>query len=342
MWACGPRFTRVAADQFGVQSCNRREDRWRLHAAAKLGKTFSMTDTKTYSARLRRSILSVPAINLRALEKARGLDCDGVIFDLEDSVAPEMKAQARENLSAFFAAGRLEGREMVIRINALSSAFGADDMACVIALQPDAVLIPKVDEPDDVLAVCDLLEEAGAPDSLKVWAMMETPRGVLNAGAIARLGRSDGARLSCFVVGLNDLRKDTGVPMAPGRTYLVPWLMQVVLAGRAYGVEVIDSVSNDFKDLEAYAVECEQGRLMGFDGKMLIHPAQIAAANQAFAPAAGDIAEAEAIVVAFADPAAANLNVLTVDGHMVERLHLEQAKRLVTKAQLVAKRRMPE
>ena len=153
MWACGPRFARVAADQFGVQSCNRREDSWRLHAAAKLGKTFSMTDTKTYSARLRRSILSVPAINLRALEKARGLDCDGVIFDLEDSVAPEMKAQARENLSAFFAAGRLEGREIVIRINALSSAFGADDMACVIALQPDAVLIPKVDEPYDVLAV---------------------------------------------------------------------------------------------------------------------------------------------------------------------------------------------
>lgn len=342
MWACAPLFARVPSHQFHVQRCDRREDAGRLRAVAKLGKTLSMTDTKTYRVRLRRSILSVPAINQRALEKARSLDCDGVIFDLEDSVAPEMKAQARENLTAFFATGRLKGREMIIRINALSSEFGADDMAAVIALQPDAVLIPKVDEPDDVLAVCDLLDEAGAPESLKVWAMMETPRGVLNAGAISHLGRSDGARLSCFVVGLNDLRKDTGVPMAPGRTYLVPWLMQVVLAGRAYGVEVIDSVCNDFKDLEAYAAECEQGRLMGFDGKMLIHPAQIEAANQAFAPAAADIAEAEAIVAAFADPAADNLNVLTINGRMVERLHLEQATRLATKAQLVAKRRMPE
>ena len=302
----------------------------------KLGTTFCMSETPDTSVRLRRSVLSVPAINERALEKARGLACDGVILDLEDSVAPEKKAEARDNLARFFAQGRPAGLETIIRINALSSEFGKADVETVIALQPDAVLVPKVDEPDDVLAVCDLLDEAGASDSLKVWAMMETPRGVLNAGAIARLGRSDGARLSCFVAGLNDLRKDTGVPMAPGRTYLVPWLMQMVLAARAYGVEVLDSVCNDFRDLEAYAAECAQGRMMGFDGKMLIHPAQIDGANLAFAPDADDIAEAEAIVAAFADPSAAGLNVLTVNGRMVERLHLEQALRLAAKARLVA------
>lgn len=295
-----------------------------------------MTDTSRPCVHLRRSVLSVPAINVRALEKARGLDCDGIILDLEDSVAPEKKSEARDNLVRFFSDDRPARLETIIRINALSSGFGNEDMATVVALKPDAVLVPKVDEPDDVLAVCDLLDEAGAPDSLKVWAMMETPRGVLNAGAIARLGRSDGARLGCFVVGLNDLRKDTGVPVEPGRTYLVPWLMQVVLAARAYGVEVLDSVCNDFRDLDAFAGECRQGRLMGFDGKMLIHPAQIEGANRAFAPDPSDIAEAEAIIAAFADPSADGLNVLTVNGRMVERLHLEQAARLAAKARLVA------
>ncbi|MCX8999529.1 CoA ester lyase [Rhizobiaceae bacterium BDR2-2] len=285
--------------------------------------------------RLRRSLLSVPAINRRALEKARGLACDGVIFDLEDSVAPEKKQEARDNLAGFFAAGRLAGREHVIRINALASAFGRLDMETVIALAPDAVLIPKVDGPEDVLAVADLLDEAGAAAGIEVWAMMETPRGVLNAAAIAGTGT---ARLGAFVVGLNDLRKDTGVPMEPGRTFLIPWLMQVVLAARAYGVEVIDSVSNDFRDLDAFAAECRQGRGMGFDGKMLIHPAQIEASNRHFSPDAADVAEAEAIIAAFADPAAAGLNVLTVNGRMVERLHIEPAVRLAAKARLAAER----
>lgn len=294
--------------------------------------------TPSRPARLRRSLLSVPAINPRALEKARSLACDGVIFDLEDSVAPEKKREARENLAKFFAEGRLEGREAIIRINALSSEFGAFDVETVVALEPDAVLIPKVDEPEDVLAVADLLDEAGVSPAVEVWAMMETPRGVLNAAAIARTARTDGARLGAFVVGLNDLRKDTGVPMEPGRTMLVPWLMQVVLAARAYGVEVIDSVCNDFRDLEAFAAECRQGRSMAFDGKMLIHPAQIEAANRLFAPEAADVAEAEAIIAAFADPAAAGLNVLTVNGRMVERLHVEQAERLAAKARLAAQR----
>ncbi|CAN7486858.1 CoA ester lyase [Rhizobium rhizogenes] len=290
---------------------------------------------------LRRSVLSVPAINLRALEKIASLDCDAVIFDLEDSVAPEKKAEARENLRRFFAGPPLIGKERIIRINTLSSGLGADDLDLVLALEPDAVLLPKVDEPQDVTVVSDRLAEADAPESLRIWAMIETPRGILNAAAIAEAGRTPGSRLDCFVVGLNDLRKETGVLPQPGRAYLVPWLMQVVLAVSAYGLDAIDSVFNDFKDIEALDTECGEGRAMGFAGKMLIHPNQIEAANRHFGPDETAIAEAEAIITAFADPAAASLNVVNLGGRMVERLHLVQAERLVHKARLIAKRHRP-
>ncbi|WP_047453768.1 CoA ester lyase [Rhizobium rhizogenes] len=290
---------------------------------------------------LRRSVLSVPAINLRALEKIASLDCDAVIFDLEDSVAPEKKAEARENLRRFFAGPPLIGKERIIRINTLSSGLGADDLDLVLALEPDAVLLPKVDEPQDVTVVSDRLAEADAPESLRIWAMIETPRGILNAAAIAEAGRTPGSRLDCFVVGLNDLRKETGVLPQPGRAYLVPWLMQVVLAVSAYGLDAIDSVFNDFKDIEALDTECGEGRAMGFAGKMLIHPNQIEAANRHFGSDETAIAEAEAIITAFADPAAASLNVVNLGGRMVERLHLVQAERLVHKARLIAKRHRP-
>ncbi|MGO4437256.1 HpcH/HpaI aldolase/citrate lyase family protein [Rhizobium sp. RAF56] len=293
--------------------------------------------TPLRSARLRRSVLSVPAINGRALQKVHDLDCDGVIFDLEDSVAPEKKAEARENLKAFFA-GKPLGKETIIRVNALSTPFGRDDLDLVLRLNPDAVLLPKVDEPQDVLGVSDRLAEADAPEELRIWAMIETPRGVLNAAAIAEAGRTPGSRLDCFVVGLNDLRKETGVLQQPGRAYLVPWLMQVVLAVSAYGLDAVDSVFNDFKDQKAFADECLQGRAMGFDGKMLIHPAQIKAANRHFGPDEQAVMEAEAIIAAFEDPAAAGLNVVNIGGRMVERLHLVQAEALVHKARLIAKR----
>jgi citrate lyase subunit beta/citryl-CoA lyase len=289
-------------------------------------------------ARVRRSVLSVPAINRRALDKLSSLDCDAVIFDLEDSVSPEMKAEARENLRAFFSAAPLPGKERIIRINALSSNFGADDLALVAELKPDAVLLPKVDEPQDVMAVGDWLAEADAPEDLRIWTMIETPRGVLNAASIAEAGRTAGSRLDCFVVGLNDLRKETGVLPQPGRPYLVPWLMQVVLAVSAYGLEAIDSVFNDFKDMEALEAECGQGVAMGFAGKMLIHPSQIEAANRHFGPTETAIAEAEAIVAAFAAPDAATLNVVNLGGRMVERLHLVQAERLIHKARLIERR----
>ncbi len=295
-------------------------------------------NTPSRPTHLRRSVLSVPAINRRALDKLSSLDCDAVIFDLEDSVSPEKKAEARENLRAFFAATPLPGKERIIRINALSSNFGAEDLALVAELEPDAVLLPKVDEPQDVMLVGDRLAEADASENLRIWAMIETPRGILNAASIAEAGRTSGSRLDCLVVGLNDLRKETGVLPQPGRAYLVPWLMQVILAVSAYGLEAIDSVFNDFKDAEAFEAECGQGRSMGFAGKMLIHPSQIEAANRHFGPDAAAIAEAEAIIAAFAEPGADALNVVNLGGRMVERLHLVQAERLVHKARLIAQR----
>ncbi|MDR9776480.1 CoA ester lyase [Rhizobium hidalgonense] len=298
-----------------------------------------MSQTIRRSLNLRRSVLSVPAINLRALEKSHSLDCDAVIFDLEDSVSPEKKEQARENLRAFFAGPLLEGKERIIRINSLSSEFGPADLDLVNALLPDAVLLPKVDGPLDITHIADLLADADAPEELRIWAMIETPRGVLNAGAIAESGRTPGSRLDCLVAGLNDLRKETGVLPQPGRAYLVPWLMQVVLAVSAYGLDAIDSVFNDFRDEQGFDAECGQGRAMGFAGKMLIHPAQIEAANRHFGPDPAAIAEAEAIIAAFADPASDGLNVINAGGRMVERLHLVQAEALVHKAHLISARK---
>jgi citrate lyase beta subunit len=236
---CGPSLPSLQGKHGFLLSCH-------LHKA---WHTFVMSQNPlTRSMNLRRSVLSVPAINARALEKTHLLDCDAVIFDLEDSVAPEKKAQARENLRAFFPAGRLIGKERIIRINEPFLRVRPSRHGAGTALEPDAVLLPKVDEPQNVMSVSDLLADADAPESLRIWAMIETPRGILNAAAIAEAGRTAGSRLDCFVVGLNDLRKETGVLPQPGRTYLVPWLMQVILAVRAYGLDAIDSVFNDFKD----------------------------------------------------------------------------------------------
>ncbi|MBU1316027.1 MAG: CoA ester lyase [Alphaproteobacteria bacterium] len=285
----------------------------------------------------RRSCLSVPAINRRALDKTHGLDCDMVIFDLEDSVSPDKKAEARDNLRRFFRETPLAARETVIRINGADSQFRRQDVELVLELEPDAVLLPKVEDPGEIRQMAEAL--ANAPESLRVWAMMETPLGVLNAAAIAATARQAGGRLDCLVIGLNDLRKATGVPPQPGRVYLVPWMMQVVLAARAHGLDVIDSVFNDFRDADGFVAECAQGSAMGFDGKMLIHPAQIEAANESFGPAPEAIAEAEAIVAAFRQPNTADLNVINLNGRMVERLHLEEAERLLARLHLIESRK---
>jgi citrate lyase subunit beta / citryl-CoA lyase len=284
---------------------------------------------------LRRSLLSVPADNTRALEKAPGLDCDAVIFDLEDSVAPEKKAVARDNLIQTFGRTRSSRQERIIRINSPEGEFGREDLDLAMRTMPDAVLVPKVEHVSEIAAVAEILANSPGMESIALWAMIETPKGVLNAASIAAGGNG----LSCLVVGLNDLRKETGVLPQAGRTYLVPWLMQVVLAGRAHEIDVIDSVFNDFKDEAGFEADCAQGRAMGFSGKMLIHPAQIEPANRHFGPDAQSVEEAQAIVAAFGKPQAQGLNVITINGKMVERLHLVEAQKLLAKAAIIAERK---
>lgn len=288
----------------------------------------------------RRSALSIPATNLRALEKAATLSADVFILDLEDSVAEEKKNEARDNLKRFFSALPPERKaEFIIRINAADSPHLAADLETVLACRPDAVLLPKVETPRTILDVADRLSETDGAESMRLWAMIETPRAVLNAALIAEAAHTPDARLEAFVIGLNDLRKETGVLPEKGRQYLVPWMMQILLAARAYGLDALDSVSNDFRDLDAFEAECAQGKAMGFDGKMLIHPAQIEAANRCFGPAEEALDEARRIVSAFADPATADLGVINMDGRMVERLHLEQARQLIALADRIASRK---
>lgn len=287
---------------------------------------------------LRRSVLCVPGSNTRALAKVPDLDCDAVIFDLEDAVAIDAKADARENLRRLFGENRPKGKELVIRINPLSDAFGEEDMALVSAVRPDAVLLPKLEETGELEAALSLMPaKLDAPIAL--WAMIETPKGVLDAAEIARKASMAELNLGCFVVGLNDLRKSSGVLPRPGRDYLVPWLMQTVLAARAFGIDVLDSVFNDFRDAASFETECDQGRAMGFSGKMLIHPAQIEPANRHFGPTPEAIAEARSIIAAFAGPEARTLNVINLDGRMVERLHLEEAARLMAKVDAITARK---
>ena len=278
----------------------------------------------------RRSVLYVPASNAKAMGKIASLSCDAVILDLEDAVGPEEKVGARDNLRAFFAARPKPACEIVVRVNAPSSEWGRDDLALAAALAPGGLLLPKVDTPRDILEVGDFLDEEGAAET-RLWAMVETPKAILNIGAIAELGRDPASRLSCLVAGTNDLVKETGVLATPDRRYLQAWLMQIVLAARAGGLDALDGVSNDFRDLEAFARECADSAAMGFDGKTLIHPAQIDAATAAFSPAAEALAAARAVVAAFALPENRGKGVLSIDGRMVERLHLAQAEKLISR-----------
>jgi citrate lyase subunit beta/citryl-CoA lyase len=278
----------------------------------------------------RRSVLYVPASNAKAMGKIASLSCDAVVLDLEDAVGPDEKAGARDNLRAFLAAPPTLAGEIVVRVNAPSSEWGRDDLELAAALAPDAVLLPKVDGPRDVLEAGDFLDEQGGAETA-LWAMVETPKAILNLGAIAELGRDPASRLSCLVAGTNDLVKETGVLATPDRRYLQAWLMQIVLAARAGGLDALDGVSNDFRDLEAFARECAEGAAMGFDGKTLIHPAQIGPANAAFSPAPEALAAARAVVAAFSLPQNRGKGVLSIDGRMVERLHLAQAERLISR-----------
>ncbi|HMM65202.1 MAG TPA: CoA ester lyase [Mesorhizobium sp.] len=281
--------------------------------------------------RSRRSVLYVPAANDKALAKIGQLACDAVIVDLEDAVMPGEKAAARAKLAGILAA-RPPRAEMVVRINALSSEWGGDDLAAAIRARPDAILLPKVETVRDILEAGDALDEADDAGDIGLWAMIETPRALLNIGAIAELGRDPASRLGCFVAGTNDLAKETGVALTADRRHFLPWLMQMVLAARAGGLDLLDGVYNDFRDAEGLARECAEAAAMGFDGKTLIHPAQIEVANAAFSPSEAALAEARAVCDAFARPENAGKGVIALNGRMVERLHLAQAEKLLAKA----------
>ncbi|CEJ10681.1 (3S)-malyl-CoA thioesterase [bacterium YEK0313] len=291
--------------------------------------------------RPRRSVLYMPGSNARALEKARTLAADVVILDLEDAVAPDAKAVAREQVAAAVTAGGFGHREVVVRINGLDTAWGKADLSAVAATGPDVILIPKVNGPGDLLGAGRARAAAGTPAHVRVWAMMETPLAMLNAGAIAAAAADATTRLSGFVMGTNDLAKETGARIVPGRAPMNAWLMTCLAAARAHGLVIVDGVWNEIADEAGFLKECDEARDMGFDGKTLIHPNQIAGCNAAFSPAEAEVAWARKIIAAFALPENAAKGALQVEGRMVERLHADMAARLVAIAEAIAARETP-
>jgi citrate lyase subunit beta/citryl-CoA lyase len=276
----------------------------------------------------------MPGANDRALEKARTLDADAVILDLEDSVAPDLKVEARNKVLAAMRSGGFGRREMVIRINGLDTPWGIDDLRMAAAASPDAVLVPKVARPGDIVNVSRIYGGLGGAEATRMWAMMETPMSIFNVREIASVHQV--ARLSCLVLGTNDLLKESRALATGGRFAIVPWLSLTVLAARAYGLDVIDGVYNDFRDEAGFRAECEQGRTLGMDGKTLIHPGQVAVCNALFSPAATEIDWAHKIIAAFALPENAAKGVITLDGKMVERLHLAMAERVAKIAEAIS------
>ncbi|MBA4206139.1 HpcH/HpaI aldolase/citrate lyase family protein [Pannonibacter phragmitetus] len=290
----------------------------------------------TASFKPRRSALYMPGSNGRALEKARSLGVDCLLLDLEDAVAPDAKEAARQQVCEAVTAGAFAGREAVIRINGLDTQWGEADLEAAIAAAPDAILLPKVSSLADVERVAHRLKLAGAPASVKLWAMMETPLAMLHAASIASAGRDPETRLTCFVMGTNDLAKETRARLLPGRAVMMPWLMTCVAAARAGGLDILDGVYNDFNDLDGFAAECAQGAEMGMDGKTLIHPKQIDACHAAFSPSEAEIAWAQKINDAFALPENASKGAIQIDGKMVERLHADMGLRVLAIAKAMA------
>jgi citrate lyase subunit beta/citryl-CoA lyase len=271
--------------------------------------------------RPRRSVLYMPSSNAKALEKAKGLPVDGIIFDLEDAVAPDAKVSARESAFAAVRSGEYGRRELTIRVNGIGTQWHDDDIAAASQAGPDAIVVPKVNSAEEVRGLVASMERAGAPERTKLWAMIETPVAILDALAIARA--SD--RLAAFVIGTNDLVKELYAEHVPGRAPILPSLHTALLAGRAAGIAVIDGVYNDVKDTDGFLAECRQGREMGFDGKTLIHPGQVEGANTAFAPSEEAVEDARGLIQAWEDGAGSG--VVTHNGRMVENLHVESARR---------------
>ena len=289
--------------------------------------------------RPRRSMLYMPGSNARALEKAKTLPADGVILDLEDSVAPDAKATARAQIVQTVRAGGFGHREVIIRTNATDTPWFGDDLDAAVAARPDGVLVPKISTPGQIEMIGQRLLDMHADLRVRLWAMIETPTAIFNIRELAAEAHDSESRLACFVIGTNDIAKETRARLVPGRAPMLPWLMSCVLAAHAYGIDVLDGVYNNIADTEGFAAECAQGRDMGFDGKTLIHPNQIEPCNAAFSPSPDEVAQARKAIAAFDLPENRDKGVVQIDGRMVERLHAEMALRTVAIAEAIEKAR---
>jgi citrate lyase subunit beta / citryl-CoA lyase len=280
--------------------------------------------------RPRRSVLYMPGANERALTKARDLPADALILDLEDAVAPDAKAGARERVCEAAASGAYSDREVTIRVNGIATRWHDDDVRAVATSGADAIVVPKVDSASDVERVARALEDAGAPDELSIWAMLETPTAVVNAASIA-----SHERLSVLVMGTNDLVKELRAEALPGREPLLHALSACVVGARVGGRAILDGVFNDLSDADGFEAECVQGRQLGFDGKTLIHPSQLEPANRVWAPTAEAVEHARRVITAFEEAERSGRGVVTVDGRMIENLHVEQARRTLAVAEAI-------
>ncbi|MDO6461810.1 CoA ester lyase [Granulosicoccaceae sp. 1_MG-2023] len=279
----------------------------------------------------RRSLLYMPGANARALEKARSIDADCLIFDLEDAVAPDAKAAAREQVAAALNSGAYAGRELMVRVNGSDTPWAAEDIAALAALPMDALVLPKIESRDQLLNTIDLINRHGG-EHLPLWIMTETPRGVLDADGV--YGCS--SRLAGVIMGTSDLAKELRLPHTPDRLGFLYLLSHCVTAARAHGLEIIDGVHLNFRDLDEFTRQCEQGRTLGFDGKSLIHPSQVDICNRVFAPDAETVDRAQRIITAWDEAKAAGEGVCVVDGRLIENLHIEEAARTLALAQAIA------
>jgi citrate lyase subunit beta/citryl-CoA lyase len=279
----------------------------------------------------------MPGSNARALEKAKSLAADGVILDLEDSVAPDAKELARDQVVRAVKAGGFGRREIFIRVNGIDTPWHAEDLRAAAHAAPDAILLPKVSSPDMLELIGRRLLDMGTNHKTQVWAMIETPLAIFNILAIAAEARDSESRLAGLVMGTNDLAKETRARIVSGRAPMLTWLSTCVAAARQYGIDILDGVYNDLKNAEGFAAECRQGVELGFDGKTLIHPDQIEPCNRAFSPSADEVAQARKMIAAFDLPENKDKGVVQVEGRMVERMHAEMARRTVTIAEAIEK-----
>jgi len=277
----------------------------------------------------------MPGSNPRAIDKAKTLPVDGVIIDLEDSVAPDAKAGARDAVAKAVKAGGFGKRELFIRVNGPDTPWFPDDMTAAAHAAPDAILVPKVSAPRQLELIGQRLLDMHANPKVRVWAMIETPLAIFNAPMLASAARDSETRLGGFVMGTNDLAKETRARLVPGRAPMLGWMSDCILAAHAYDIDILDGVFNDIADTEGFAAECAQGRDLGFDGKTLIHPSQIEACNAAFSPSDAEIALARKMISAFDLPENRDKGAIAIDGRMVERLHADMARRTVAIAEAI-------